>query len=149
MTTTYPGSLALQRKHGQSFGDDGTTTRAGKAAEMAGGINLRDPVRSIRRHVANLGKVAQVLASPSLVGPNGLAFFDVLWRTGTEQRRRDGSVHAFIFFMPPPLCVDRQTTQPCNRLSSSRSRPATTGQTWAPSMPSAFGCPATGTTCPG
>lgn len=30
--------------------NDGTTTRWHKVQEMAGGINLRNPVRSIRRH---------------------------------------------------------------------------------------------------
>lgn len=36
--------------HVHGDGDDGTTTRAGKWAAAAGGINLRAPVRSIRRH---------------------------------------------------------------------------------------------------
>lgn len=47
------GSLALtprRQSHVHGDGDDGTTTRAGKAAAMLGGINLRDPIRSIRRH---------------------------------------------------------------------------------------------------
>jgi hypothetical protein len=44
------GSLDLAPKHNRSWGDDMTTTRAGKWAAAAGGINLRDPVRSIRRH---------------------------------------------------------------------------------------------------
>ena len=51
--TTAFGSLRVvprdpQHIHGD--GDDGTTTRWHKAHSMAGGINLRDPVRSIRRH---------------------------------------------------------------------------------------------------
>ena len=48
--TTNIGSLALQSKRPREYGDDGTTTRAGKWAAACGGINLRDPVRSIRRH---------------------------------------------------------------------------------------------------
>ena len=52
MTTTYPGSLSLVRKHpGHVHGDmdDGTTTRWHKV-QACGGINLRDPVRSMRSH---------------------------------------------------------------------------------------------------
>jgi hypothetical protein len=37
-------------KHVHGDGDDGVTTRAGKAAAMAGGINLTLPVRSMREH---------------------------------------------------------------------------------------------------
>jgi hypothetical protein len=47
------GSLRVVPKrpgHAHGDGDDGTTTRWHKAHEMAGGINLRSPVRSIRRH---------------------------------------------------------------------------------------------------
>ena len=36
--------------HVHGDGDDGTTTRAGKWAAACGGINLRAPVRSMRRH---------------------------------------------------------------------------------------------------
>jgi hypothetical protein len=53
MTNSNIGSMALRPrdpKHVHGDGDDGTTTRAGKAAAMAGGIDLRLPVRSIRRH---------------------------------------------------------------------------------------------------
>lgn len=51
--TTAFGSLRVvprdpQHIHGD--GDDGTTTRWHKAHEMAGGINLRMPVQSIRKH---------------------------------------------------------------------------------------------------
>lgn len=49
MNTDF-GSLAIVRKRQRVHGDDSTTTIAGKVAAMAGGINLRDPVRSIRRH---------------------------------------------------------------------------------------------------
>jgi hypothetical protein len=47
------GSLRIvpkrpQHVHGDN--DDSTTTIAGKAAHMAGGIDLRLPVRSMRRH---------------------------------------------------------------------------------------------------
>jgi CheY-like chemotaxis protein len=44
------GSLDLAPKHNRVWGDDMTTTRAGKWAAAAGGINLCAPVRSIRRH---------------------------------------------------------------------------------------------------
>jgi hypothetical protein len=53
MTNSNIGSLALRPRrpgHVHGDGDDGTTTRWHKAHEMSGGINLRDPVRSIRRH---------------------------------------------------------------------------------------------------
>ena len=42
--------LPRNPRHVHGDGDDGTTTRWHKAHEMAGGINLRSPVRSIRRH---------------------------------------------------------------------------------------------------
>ena len=51
--TTAFGSLRVVPRdplHVHGDGDDGTTTRWHKAHSMAGGINLRDPVRSIRRH---------------------------------------------------------------------------------------------------
>jgi hypothetical protein len=47
------GSLRVQPrdpKHVHGDGNDGRTTIAGKWAAASGGINLRDPVRSIRRH---------------------------------------------------------------------------------------------------
>ena len=47
---TNIGSLSLVRKRPLEYGDDSTTTIAGKRAAMAGGINLRAPVRSMRRH---------------------------------------------------------------------------------------------------
>jgi hypothetical protein len=53
MTNTNIGSMALRPrdpKHVHGDGNDGVVTRAGKAAAMAGGINLRNPVRSMRAH---------------------------------------------------------------------------------------------------
>jgi hypothetical protein len=53
MTNSNIGSMALRPRrpqHVHGDGDDGTTTRAGKAAAMAGGIDLRLPVRSMRAH---------------------------------------------------------------------------------------------------
>jgi hypothetical protein len=50
---TNIGSMALRPrdpKHVHGDGNDSTTTIAGKAAAMAGGINLRNPVRSMRAH---------------------------------------------------------------------------------------------------
>jgi hypothetical protein len=44
------GSLAICPKHNRNWGDDGTTTRAGKWAAAAGGIDLKLPVRSMRAH---------------------------------------------------------------------------------------------------
>jgi hypothetical protein len=52
MDTNF-GSLRvvpLDPKHVHGDGNDGRTTIAGKAAAMAGGIDLRLPVRSMRRH---------------------------------------------------------------------------------------------------
>jgi hypothetical protein len=52
-TDSVIGSLRVVPRrpgHVHGDGDDGTTTRAGKAAAMAGGINLTLPVRSYRRH---------------------------------------------------------------------------------------------------
>lgn len=52
-TDSAIGSLRVvprDPRHVHGDGDDGTTTRAGKWAAACGGINLRDPVRSIRRH---------------------------------------------------------------------------------------------------
>ena len=43
------GSLALQRKRPHIVNDDSTTTRWHKV-QACGGINLRDPVRSMRSH---------------------------------------------------------------------------------------------------
>lgn len=43
------GSLRVCPKRDKAWDDDGTTTRWHKA-QAGGGINLRDPVRSIRRH---------------------------------------------------------------------------------------------------
>lgn len=51
--TTAFGSLRVvprDPQHVPGDGNDSTTTIAGKAAAMAGGIDLRMPVRSIRRH---------------------------------------------------------------------------------------------------
>jgi hypothetical protein len=50
---TNIGSMALRPRdprHVHGDGNDGRTTIAGKAAHMAGGIDLRLPVRSMRRH---------------------------------------------------------------------------------------------------
>ena len=47
---TNIGSMAIVRKKPREIGDDSTTTIAGKAAAMVGGINLAAPVRSMRRH---------------------------------------------------------------------------------------------------
>jgi hypothetical protein len=50
---TNIGSMALRPRdpqHVHGDGNDGTTTRAGKAAAMAGGIDLKLPVRSMRAH---------------------------------------------------------------------------------------------------
>lgn len=53
MNDSVIGSLRVVPRrpgHVHGDGDDGTVTRAGKVAAMAGGIDLRMPVRSIRRH---------------------------------------------------------------------------------------------------
>jgi hypothetical protein len=50
---TNIGSMALRPRdpnHVHGDGNDSTTTIAGKAAAMAGGINLTMPVRSMRAH---------------------------------------------------------------------------------------------------
>ena len=51
MNTSNFGSLALAPKHDRAWGDDGTTTRAGKAVAMVNGIDLRSPAAdSMREH---------------------------------------------------------------------------------------------------
>lgn len=58
-------------EHVHGDGDDSTTTIAGKVAEMCGGINLRDPVRSIRRH--RQARTRMIVACVALAVVLGLA----------------------------------------------------------------------------
>lgn len=53
--------------HVHGDGDDSTTTIAGKVAEMRGGINLRDPVRSIRRHQQARTRLVVVIVALAVV----------------------------------------------------------------------------------
>jgi hypothetical protein len=65
------GSLRVvprRPQHVHGDGDDGTTTRAGKAAHMAGGINLTMPVRSMRRHRQWRTKLIVLLVMGCVVG---------------------------------------------------------------------------------
>lgn len=68
--TTAIGSLrVVPRRPGHVHGDfdDGTTTRWHKAHEMAGGINLRSPVRSIRRHRQARTRLVVVIVALAVV----------------------------------------------------------------------------------
>ena len=78
--TTAFGSLRVvprDPRHVHGDGNDGTVTRAGKVAAMAGGIDLRMPVRSIRRHRQARTRLIVVIVALAVVAGLALRY---LWR---------------------------------------------------------------------
>lgn len=78
--TTAFGSLRVvprDPRHVHGDGDDGTVTRAGKKAAMLGGIDLRMPVRSIRRHRQARTRLIVVIVALAVVAALALRW---AWR---------------------------------------------------------------------
>lgn len=68
--TTAFGSLRVvprDPRHVHGDGNDSTTTIAGKRAAMCGGIDLRMPVRSIRRHRQARTRLVVVIVALAVV----------------------------------------------------------------------------------